>query len=112
MVLFQILQSTPEAIGLVESYRVKITIDDFSTICIVPVEYWSIDEYIKQWHEGLERIRTHDISCIITGLEEGEAFAGFDYMPLLKWFVLYKKNNKSNKKKTKIRNLTIINYKL
>jgi hypothetical protein len=55
---------------------------------------WNIDTYLIQWKEGIERIKTHNTSCLITGFENAKIIDGQRYSPRLSWIVLYKKNNK------------------
>jgi hypothetical protein len=54
---------------------------------------WNMDTYLAQWKEGIERIRTHDTSCLITGFENAEIIDGQRYSPRLSWIVLYKNHN-------------------
>ena len=65
------------------SVTAKCKVDLYEQDVMVPVEYWSADEYKKQWKEGLVRIRTHDVSCIILKL----------YDVYIEWLLLYKNGN-------------------
>jgi hypothetical protein len=56
--------------------------------------HWNLQDYLNQWKEGIERIKTNDASCLITGFEEAKIIDGERYSPRLSWIVLYKKNNK------------------
>jgi hypothetical protein len=46
----------------------QITIGDFVEKFIMSLDEWSVDDYNKQWKEGLERIKTHDASCLIADI--------------------------------------------
>jgi hypothetical protein len=56
--------------------------------------HWDLQDYLNQWKEGIERIKTHDTSCLITGFKNTEIIDEQRYSPRLSWIVLYKKNNK------------------
>jgi hypothetical protein len=43
--------------------------DDFCETIIPAIGYWSANDYKKQWQEGLERIRTHDSSCLVASIQ-------------------------------------------
>lgn len=66
----------------------EIVIGDFSESFIVSLEYWSLDDYKRQWLEGLERIKTHDKSCLIASVQDPKN------APLINRWVLYKEDNK------------------
>jgi|GEM_PF-1344240 len=55
---------------------------------LMPIDWWSIEEYKKQWQEGLERIKTHDQSCLIARITNP---AENRY---LEWYLLYKVKDK------------------
>ena len=65
-------------------YIAKIVIGDFSETIHIPLNYWSLDEYKKQWEEGLERIKTHNTSCLIAEIQDPKID------PFLNWWALYK----------------------
>lgn len=49
------------------------------------LDYWTIADYERQWKEGLERIKTHDTSCIVTSIQHPR-----ENDPLLNRWILYK----------------------
>ncbi len=55
---------------------------------VIPLEWWSIQDYERQWKEGLERLKTNNESCIITSIQN------LYYNPLIDWYLFYKENNK------------------
>jgi hypothetical protein len=71
----------------------KITI--FQNNCLEPfwetfmvaLDYWSINDYRQQWREGLERIKTHDISCLVASVYNPRNGAR------VVWWPLYKEGN-------------------
>jgi hypothetical protein len=46
--------------------------------------FWSIEDYQRQWREGLERIKTHDTSCLVTSVQN--PYKRF----FIVWWPLYK----------------------
>ena len=71
-----------------KAYYGKIILEDYTETLYIPVEYWSIHEYRKQWKEGLMKIKTEDASCIVTAVEINN-----NIITLINWWVLYKRNN-------------------
>lgn len=69
-------------------YRGQITIGDFKESFIMPLDSWTIEEYKQQWREGLERIKTHNSSCLIATLSGLKR----DYPFIILW-ALYKEND-------------------
>lgn len=70
----------------VPSYTGSINIGSFSETIVIPVDLWTKEDYEKQWKEGLERIKTHDVSCLVTFIYNPQV------KPLLEWWILYKVN--------------------
>lgn len=68
----------------------KIYIGDNFWESITPaLNDWSIEDYERQWKEGLERIKTHDTSCLVSSIQNPHTSN-----PFLDWWVLYKVGNK------------------
>ena len=63
--------------------------DDFWETIIPALNYWTTDEYEKQWKEGLERIKTHPISCLVASVQHPRKTP-----PLINWWILYKVGEK------------------
>jgi hypothetical protein len=62
--------------------------DDFWETIAPALDYWTIADYKRQWQEGLERIKTHDTSCLVASVQN-------PYLaPLINWWPLYKKGDK------------------
>lgn len=61
----EVMKKKPVVINGYKHYKGQITIGDFQESFYMPVDSWSIPEYKKQWKEGLERIKTHDSSCLV-----------------------------------------------
>lgn len=69
------------------SYWGKIQIGDFSERFILPIVWWSPEEYEQQWQEGLDRIHYASTSCLITSVELSI------HSPLINRWVLYKESD-------------------
>jgi hypothetical protein len=50
----------------------KITIGSYVESFIMSLGSWDVHEYKKQWHEGLERIKKNNISCLVTDISEAK----------------------------------------
>lgn len=65
-----------------------IKFNNFEESLIIPVNWWTMEDYERQWKEGLERIKTHDTSCLVV-----EVFFT-NYNPVITWWLLYKEGDK------------------
>lgn len=54
----------------------------------LPVDCWSIEDYQKQWEEGLQRIETHNESMLVIWVNK------LNKNPDISYIVLYKVGNK------------------
>lgn len=45
--------------------RGKIALDGYQAVFFMSVEIWSLDDYKRQWREGLARLRDHNESCLV-----------------------------------------------
>ena len=80
-----------DPIEKVPCYWGKITIKDhYSNEILIPIEYWSLKDYKKQWKEALDRIQTHDMSCIVIAIEEENE----NHYQQVVWYLLYKREKK------------------
>jgi hypothetical protein len=66
----------------------RITINDFWDDNVMALNYWTEADYQRQWLEGLERIKTHDISCLVASIQNP-----IKSQPLLNWWILFKTEN-------------------
>lgn len=66
------------------AFEGRITIGDFWETVIVPIEYWTREDYERQWKEGLQRLKTHDTSCLVV-----TAFDKNTGGPFVEWWRLY-----------------------
>jgi hypothetical protein len=80
----EITSKIPRKIYNVRAYEGLIHIGDFSESIYVPLDYWSRQDYERQWKEGLERIKTHDTSCLVATIHDPKIRKFVD------WWVLYK----------------------
>ena len=62
----------------------EITLDDFKEKFLMPINYWTLEDYQRQWQEGLERIETQVKSCLVTSVQNPK------YAPLVNMWGLYK----------------------
>lgn len=60
--------------------------DDFTETIAAALDYWTIKDYLRQWEEGLTRIKTHNTSCLVASIQNP------NIAPFLNWWVLYKEN--------------------
>jgi hypothetical protein len=67
----------------------NIKINDFQETNSMAVDYWTKEDYQRQWEEGLEKIKIHNVSCLVTSIQNP-----IKSIPLLNWWVLYKIDNK------------------
>lgn len=75
-----------------ESYNMpccigEITIGDFQEAFEMPLVYWTMQDYEKQWQEGIERIKTHGQSCLVFEMQDPTK------SPWANTWVLYKEGN-------------------
>jgi hypothetical protein len=68
--------------------KAEIHINDYKETLYVPVDYWSIEDYERQWKEGFERLNTHDRSCLVVAIHNPEE------EPFIEWWPIYKIKNK------------------
>lgn len=61
--------------------------DDFKETIFVYLDPWTKEDYEKQWREGLERLKTHDTSCLITCVSDPKSSA------VVGWWTLHRVGN-------------------
>jgi hypothetical protein len=83
----EITSKRPKKIHSVLAYTGRITIGNYSESIYVPLDLWSKEDYEQQWREGLERLRTHDTSCLIATIHDPKI------RPYIDWWVLYRVGN-------------------
>lgn len=66
----------------------EIKIGEFRETFIMPLDWWTIENYEKQWREGIERIKHCDESCLVTTVQNLET------LPQIDWWILYKQDGK------------------
>ena len=59
----------PKKINGILSCTGQITIGKFKETFGMPLNSWSLKDYQQQWKEGLERMKTHDVSCLVVSIE-------------------------------------------
>ena len=66
----------------------KITINDFWEINLMSEDYWTREDYKRQWKEGFARLKQYDTSCLVASIQHPQK-----NVPLLNWWILYKIDN-------------------
>ncbi|HSC25055.1 MAG TPA: hypothetical protein VLB80_02460 [Candidatus Babeliales bacterium] len=70
------------------SAKGEIQINDFRETLYIPLGWWSLDDYKKQWHEGIERLSYYDRTCFIVAVNNPQK------RRFIEWWVLYKIDDK------------------
>jgi hypothetical protein len=83
----EVVSKKPKKINKELVYIGRITIGDFQENFHMPLDSWTVEEYKQQWKEGLERIKTHDSSCLIVTISRLKT------NPFIIVWLLYKVNN-------------------
>lgn len=83
----KVMTKMPKMVDGLLSLWGKITINDFNEWFVMPLQDWSITQYQKQWTQGLQRIKTHDTSCLVTTVQN------LKYNALIEMWTLYKEKN-------------------
>ncbi|MBA3537477.1 hypothetical protein H0X48_05775 [Candidatus Dependentiae bacterium] len=87
-IYIEVIRSEIVIVEEVPCARGKITIGDFDERFNIALEDWSIDDYKRQWQEGLERIKTHGKSCLVSYVQDPSK------SPFINWWPMYKIDNK------------------
>jgi hypothetical protein len=66
----------------------EIHIEDYIEGFYIPLEWWSIKDYERQWKEGIARLKNNDTSCLVTTIYDPRI------KPFIEWWVLYRIGNK------------------
>src|SRR5580700_4777947 len=62
----------------------RITIGNTWESIYVPINLWNKSDYERQWKEGLERLKTHNKSCLVVGVYDPKKG------PAVEWWKLYR----------------------
>jgi hypothetical protein len=81
----EVISKKPKKIDGLLSYWGRTTIGDFTERFVIPVEDWTLEEYLYQWKAGLERIKTNNSSCLVMTVEN----LNTPYPSIVQW-ALYK----------------------
>lgn len=77
----------------------KITINGVWDVNVMILNSWTEEDYLRQWKDGLERIKTQSTSCLVASV-----VPAIKKRPLIFWWILYKENDQIS-----INNCLIIN---
>jgi len=83
----QIISKKPKKIWGLLSYEGQIIIGDFQEKFVMPLNSWNIEQYKQQWQEGIKRIKTKPVSCLVATVQNLYTH------PLIEMWILYKENN-------------------
>ena len=78
----------PEIIYGLPSYRGRITIGNFSERFIMPIDSWTLNDYIDQWQEAINKLKSCDRTCFVITAKTIEK------NPLIELWVLFREHNK------------------
>lgn len=62
----------------------RITIGDHWETLHLPVDYWSVADYKRQWQEAIKRLRFHDRSCLVVSIHDPKQYR------FIEWWSLYR----------------------
>lgn len=65
-----------------------ITVGDHTESIYVPLDWWKLEDYEKQWQEGLDRLSHYATSCLVVSIHNPLR------RPFIDWWILYKENSK------------------
>jgi len=66
----EVVSKDPKKIDGVLTQMGQITIGDLNESFEMPLNCWKIDTYQQQWKEALQRIKTHDYSCVVVSVKD------------------------------------------
>lgn len=84
----EVIDRNPERVNTLACCRGRITIGNFKEEFNIPVDWWSLERYERQWKEAIERIKTKKQSCLVASYDK------FKGQPSIILWVLYKRDNK------------------
>jgi hypothetical protein len=84
----EVTSKKPKKLYGILSHTGQVTIGDFKENFTIPLDTWTLENYEQQWKEGLERIKTHDVSCLVVTVQN------LSTNPLVELWTLYKQSNK------------------
>jgi hypothetical protein len=80
----EIISKKPKKIEGLSSHIGRITIGNFQERFYIPLDSWDLEEYRKQWKNGLEKIKTDNASCLVATVQN------LLFHPLVFTWALYK----------------------
>lgn len=84
----KVINRKPKRIQGLIACEGEIRIKDFKETFVMPLTAWSLEDYEKQWQEGINRIKAYDVSCLVATVQIAKKA-----IPLINWWVLYKEGN-------------------
>lgn len=84
----KIIDKKPKKKWGVLTVKGEIQINDFKEKFYSSLDWWSLDDYLTQWQEGLNRLKDHDKSCLVVMIDNPK------YRKFVEWWELYKVDHK------------------
>lgn len=66
----------------------EIQLNNFREELYIPLDWWSIDDYLAQWKEAVKRLNKHDVSCFVVTIHNP------NIRKFIEWWPMYKIDNK------------------
>jgi len=83
----QVISKKPKKMYGLLSHTGEITIGDYKETFVMPLNSWTLEEYKQQWKEGVDRLKTHNESCLVNLIQNMNA------NPMVEMWTLHKVNN-------------------
>ena len=86
--LMKVISNKPEMIDNIPSVWGEIIIGDFKETFVIPLEYWTLKDYERQWKDALEKIKKNTKSILITAVQDPAK------APFIEWWPMYRYRKK------------------
>jgi hypothetical protein len=83
-----VINKKPRKRWNVLSVEGEIQINDFIEGLYIPLDWWSIDDYLAQWNDAMQRLQTYSTSCFVVTIHNPSI------RPFIDWWLLYKIGDK------------------
>jgi len=82
----EFIEKRPKIIKKIPCLAGEITIGDFFEGFDSPLAWWSREDYEQQWKTGIERLKNHEKSCLVTKCYSNQNGGGF-YIKKMAWSI-------------------------
>lgn len=83
----EIVRRSPKLIQGIPYALAKIKIEEFWEQFNLRIDWWTVEDYESQWQMGLERLKSHHRSCLVTEVVNPQLYQQ------IAWWLLYKEDN-------------------